>query len=169
MAVEEEGLRVFQSVRIKIGEDRGGVGSSPDPCSWYPARLDQLLVLPRPDGPVLRGTAGEAGPAPGGRLFVCVSARGCLRVSVCAGPFPDRSGSRAPEFTCTSTRGTVPVLPLQGSGLLMLVSGCPLPSCAQELPSQGGGAPSPFLLCGAAAAGFEAGRARLCVCALQAW
>lgn len=65
MAVEEEGLRVFQSVRIKIGEDRGGVGNSPDPCSC-PARLDQLLVLPRPDGPVLRGTAGEAGPVSGG-------------------------------------------------------------------------------------------------------
>lgn len=81
MAVEEEGLRVFQSVRIKIGEDRGGVGSSPDPCSWYPARLDQLLVLPRPDGPVLRGTAGEAGPAPGG-ASVCVRERAWLSACV---------------------------------------------------------------------------------------
>lgn len=63
MAVEEEGLRVFQSVRIKIGEDRGGVGNSPDPCSWYPARLDRLLVFLHLDCPVLRGIAGEAGPA----------------------------------------------------------------------------------------------------------
>lgn len=66
MAVEEEGLRVFQSVRIKIGEDRGGVGYSPDPCSWYPAPLDRLLVFPRLDRSVLRGIAGEAGLASGG-------------------------------------------------------------------------------------------------------
>lgn len=71
MAVEEEGLRVFQSVRIKIGEDRGGLGNSPDPSSWCPARLDRLLVFPRPDCPVLRGIAGEAGPASGG---VCLCA-----------------------------------------------------------------------------------------------
>lgn len=74
MAVEEEGLRVFQSVRIKIGEDRGGVGSSPDPCSRDPAGLDQLPVLPRPDGqpgsPWHCG-GGEAGPASGG---VCLCA-----------------------------------------------------------------------------------------------
>lgn len=133
-----------------------------------PGWTSQLLVLPRPDGqPGSPWHCGGGGTCLRGCMFVCVSARGCLRVSVCAGPLPDLSGSRAPEFTCTSTRGSVWVLPLQGSGLLMSVSECPLHSCAQELPSQGGGAPSPFLLCGAA--GFGAVSARLCVCALQAW
>lgn len=101
MAVEEEGLRVFQSVRIKIGEDRGDLGSSPDPCSCLAAQTARFSVALRGRRDLHRG-----------RLFVCVSARGCLRVSVCAGPLLDRSGSRAPEFTCTSTRGSVWVFPL---------------------------------------------------------
>lgn len=63
MAVEEEGLRVFQSVRIKIGEDRGGVGNSLDPLLLVsgPAR-----PAPRLDCLVLCGIAGEAGLALGG-------------------------------------------------------------------------------------------------------
>jgi hypothetical protein len=72
-----------------------------------------------------------------------------------------RSRSQAPDFTCTSTRGSVWVLPLQGSGLLMSVSWCPLHSCAQELISQGGGAPSPFRLLQASR---PCTRATVCVC-----
>lgn len=58
MAVEEEGLRVFQSVRIKIGERAGQRAGSPR-CSGGAERPFALLRVPP-------GAAGRAVPAAGG-------------------------------------------------------------------------------------------------------
>lgn len=124
MAVEEEGLRVFQSVRIKIGEDRGDLGSSPDPCSWYPARLDQLLVLSRPDSPVLRGTAGEAGPASG--ASVCVRERAwlpsCVRVRRTAPGLLWVSGARVYMHEHSRFCLDVPTLGIRSTDVSLWVS-----------------------------------------------